>query len=153
MHRRIFAAAIGFAAGVGVAGAQQFSSPVVAEQAAHISSPFGQRASGSFHVGADAAAAPGSEVRAPAGGEVRAVHEPGAPEGYHGQVVETDHGAAGRTRFSNLYGVTLAPGAHIEAGAVIGRIAVNEAPHVHVELWRDVVAHDPALSMSLIAGR
>jgi len=152
MQRVILAAAVLAAASAGVASAEEFSSPVVAQQA-HISSPFGQRESGSFHAGADIAAAVGAEVRAPAAGVVRAVYAPGALDGYHGQVVEIDHGAEGRTRFSNVDSVTLAPGARIEAGALIGRIAANDAPHVHVELWRGGRLYDPAHEITLISAQ
>ncbi|HYD89345.1 MAG TPA: M23 family metallopeptidase [Vitreimonas sp.] len=152
MQRTILAAAIMFAVSAGAADAEQFSAPVVAQQA-HISSAFGPREAGSFHSGVDIAAAAGSEVRSPAGGEVIAVHAPGALAGYRGQVVEIDHSAEGRTRFSNLEAVTLAAGARIEAGDVIGRIAANDAPHVHVELWRGGRLFDPAQAIMLIAAR
>jgi murein DD-endopeptidase MepM/ murein hydrolase activator NlpD len=90
-------------------------------------------------------------VRAPASGSVLHVYAPGELAGYHGQVVEIDHAALGRTRFSNLEGVTLAHGDAIGAGDIIGRIAANEHPHVHVELWRGEQLFDPSQNMTLIA--
>lgn len=119
---------------------------------ATISGGFGPREQ-AFHPGSDVAAAPGTTVHAPADGQVVAVHAPGGVSGYHGQVLEIDHGDWGKTRFSNLAGVTLSVGDQVRAGDVLGHIAAREAPHVHVELWRDALPVDPALEMTLIAGR
>lgn len=155
MRKRILIAAAAFVASAGLASADTpFPEPIVTQQDAAISAGFGPRAdSNRIHPGVDVAAPAGAEVHVPARGRVLAVHAPGALAGYHGQVVEIDHGDSGRTRFSNLDGVTLTAGADIEAGAVIGRIAANEHPHVHVELWRGGHLFDPALQMALIGGR
>jgi murein DD-endopeptidase MepM/ murein hydrolase activator NlpD len=90
-------------------------------------------------------------VHAPADGLVLRVHAPGALRGYGGQVVELDHGAGVRTRFSNLEGVSLSEGDEVRAGDLIGRITASERPHVHVELWRGDRLFDPASEITLIA--
>lgn len=155
MQKRLLIAAFALAAGASFASADAlFPSPVVVQQGATIAGVFGPRADGGqFHPGADIAAQAGAEVHAPAAGRVLQIYAPGEREGYHGQVVEIDHDASGRTRFSNLEGVTLRAGEDVEAGAVIGRIAADERPHVHVELWRGGRLYDPAQQMTLIAAR
>jgi murein DD-endopeptidase MepM/ murein hydrolase activator NlpD len=155
MRKRVLVATLAFAASAVVANAETlFPSPIVVQQDATLAGAFGPRVDGDqFHPGADIAAPAGAAVHAPAAGRVLRVYAPGEREGYHGQVVEIDHGENGRTRFSNLQGVTLRAGDELQAGDVIGRIDANERPHVHIELWRDGRLHDPAAAMTLIGGR
>lgn len=150
--RNYLIAAVAFVALAGVAGAAAslFPSAVVRDGTATVAARFGLASHGDTHSGTDVAAAAGTTVFAPASGQVLAVYAPGGREGYYGQVVEIDHGAAGRTRFADLVGVPLSAGQRIEAGVPIGRVAQQEAPHVHIELWRDGVMYDPQNEMTLI---
>jgi murein DD-endopeptidase MepM/ murein hydrolase activator NlpD len=154
MRSYIFVAAVTLAAAGTALAETRFGAPVIDAPGAIISAAFGPRAdSDRYHIGADIAAEAGAPVHAPADGRVLRVHAPGELTGYHGQVVVIDHGALGRTRFSNLEAVALAPGAEVRAGDVIGRIIAAERPHVHVELWRGDAVLDPAVEMTLIAAR
>lgn len=128
-----------------------FTAAVVRHNEAAISGPFGPR-DNAFHVGVDIAAPVGAPVHAPADGQVTRVLARGELGGYHGQVVEIDHGVLGKTRFSNLEGVSIQAGQRIAAGDEIGRIAADAGiPHVHVELWRASRIIDPATEITLMS--
>lgn len=152
MLKRVWLVAAILAGGVGAAWAEAgFTAAVVRESGAAVASAFGPRGE-AWHAGADITAPPGAAVHAPADGRVARVRAPGELDGYHGQVVEIDHGALGKTRFSNLEGVALETGDEVHAGDVVGRIAAqagSDSPHVHVELWRDRNLIDPATELTL----
>jgi murein DD-endopeptidase MepM/ murein hydrolase activator NlpD len=155
MRKRILIAAVAFIAGASLAGAASalFPAPIITDQHASLGPSFGPISNGGAHSGADVAAPAGTTVFAPASGRVLAVYAPGGRQGYFGQVVEIDHGAAGRTRFADLADVPVTAGMQIGAGVPIGRVAQQEAPHVHVELWRGGVMYDPQNEMTLIGRR
>ncbi|MFT3729572.1 MAG: M23 family metallopeptidase [Terricaulis sp.] len=150
--KRLVIAAAAFAALTSVAGAAGalFPSAVVHDPAASIAERFGMVSQTETHSGTDVAAPAGTLVFSPASGRVMAVYAPSGLRGYYGQVVEIDHGAAGRTRFADLTMVPLKAGDEILAGVPLGRVAQQDAPHVHVELWRDGVMYDPQHEMTLI---
>lgn len=149
-------AVLALTASVGAANAAApFSAAVMSDESASIWRAFGG-SEDQFHPGVDIASAVGAEVHAPADARVMRVHAPGALNGYRGQIVELDHGAAGRTRYSNLDGVALSAGDSVRAGDVIGRVAApadGAQPHVHVELWRGERLYDPAQELVLTASR
>jgi murein DD-endopeptidase MepM/ murein hydrolase activator NlpD len=133
-----------------------FTAALVSSSGATLSSGFGPRVNEQgadvFHAGPDVAAVPGTGVYAPADGRILRVHAPGALRGYHGQVVELDHGSGVRIRLSGLEGVEAS--GEVRAGDAIGRIAARDdgvSPHIHVEVWRDGRIVDPAAHMQLIA--
>jgi murein DD-endopeptidase MepM/ murein hydrolase activator NlpD len=152
LRGQVWLVAMILAGSAGVAWADPaFTAAVVRHSGAAISEAFGPR-DNAFHVGADIAAPPGAAVHAPAEGQVTRVLAPGELQGYHGQVVEIDHGGLGKTRFSNLEGVLIQAGERIAAGDEIGRIAVEaNLPHVHEELWRASRIIDPATEITLIS--
>jgi murein DD-endopeptidase MepM/ murein hydrolase activator NlpD len=152
MRKQILIAAIALAVCTGLASAAGalFPAAVIADQHATVAATFGPISNGATHSGTDVAAPAGTPVFAPAAGRVLAVYAPGGRQGYTGQVIAIDHGAAGRTRFADLEDVPLSAGMEISAGVPIGRVAPQESPHVHVELWRGGVMYDPALEMTLI---
>ncbi|WP_402463153.1 SH3 domain-containing protein [Isoptericola aurantiacus] len=98
------------------------------------------RASSAFHLGQDMGAARGTDVRAVAGGTVRAA---GAVSGF-GQWVVIDHRVDGVT-FSSLYahvidgdqrvkkGQKVKKGQHI---ADVGSSGTSTSPHLHLEIWK-----------------
>jgi murein DD-endopeptidase MepM/ murein hydrolase activator NlpD len=133
-----------------------FTSALVSSSGATLSTGFGPRLNEQgadvFHSGADVVAVPGTGVYAPADGRVLRVYAPGALAGYHGQVIELDHGSGVRIRLAGLEGVEAT--GELRAGDVIGRIAARDdgvAAHVHIEVWRDGRLVDPAMQVALIA--
>ena len=101
------------------------------------------------HLGLDFFAVPGTPVRAPLAGRVRAVADNRTALDY-GPVAILEHELDGR-RFFTLYGhldretlALLEPGAELQAGAIVGRLgdtSVNGgwAPHLHFQLITDLL--------------
>lgn len=118
--------------------------------AGRISSGFGERTdpfSGArvTHAGIDIVAPEGTPVVAPAAGRViRAVMD---HEGY-GNMIEIDHGGGYHLRYAQLSRIDVSEGQSVAAGQQIGRVGRSgraTGPHLHLEVWRDNLAWDPAL--------
>ena len=96
------------------------------------------------HVGLDIAGREGAPVRAPAAGVVRLAD----PDLFFtGGTVILDHGHGVCTLYAHLSAIDVAPGAHLAAGAPVGRIGRTgrvTGPHLHFALYWQGVALDPA---------
>lgn len=96
-----------------------------------------------LHPGIDIAGAPGDAVVAAAAGTVTAV----IADPLLGRTVVLDHGNGRTTRYAGLEEVSLQPGARVERGQVIGRLAppapaeAAAGPHLHFVVE---VAGEPA---------
>ncbi len=113
-----------------------------------VSSPFGRRVqplpgASAQHRGVDIAAPLGTRVHAVFSGIVSFVGMvPGCGLG-----VVIAHASSLVTRSCHLASVCVRAGNHVESGEVIGRVGVSgvtTGPHLHVELWKDRQAMDPA---------
>jgi murein DD-endopeptidase MepM/ murein hydrolase activator NlpD len=96
-----------------------------------------------FHPGVDFAGPWGAAVTATAPGIVVFA---GVRGGY-GNMVEIDHGFGLHTRYGHLSRITVATGATIAKGAVVGRLGStgrSTGPHVHYEVWYDNVVRNPS---------
>jgi len=105
------------------------------------------------HLGVDMAAARGTPIHAAADGTVEFV---GSKHGY-GRLVELDHADGYETRYGHMHQFVrgLRDGDHVAKGQIIGYVgATGEAtgPHLHFEIRRDGIAHDP-MTMSLPEGQ
>ena len=99
------------------------------------------------HGGLDIAAGTGIKVLAIAPGRVLEVYE----DGLMGTTVTVDHGGGLSSRYCGLaVPVTVAAGDRVETGTVVGTVgdtAIAESgmePHLHLEVWKDGTALDPA---------
>lgn len=95
------------------------------------------------HDGLDLIAHSGEPVYAAAGGVVREVIR--SRKGLGNQVV-IDHGNGYRTKYAHLADLEVAKGRRVKRGSRLGYVGVSGnsfAPHLHYEVWRDTVAHDP----------
>ena len=95
-----------------------------------------------FHPGVDFAGPWGAAVTSTAPGKVVFA---GARGGY-GNMVEIDHGFGIRTRYGHLSRITVALGALVGKGSVVGRLGStgrSTGPHVHYEVWYDAVVRNP----------
>lgn len=104
------------------------------------------------HWGVDMAAPRGTPIHAAADGTVKFV---GSKHGY-GRLVELDHFDGFSTRYGHMYKFVkgLHDGEHVTKGQVIGYVgSTGEAtgPHLHFEIRRNGVAHNP-LTMPLPEG-
>lgn len=113
-----------------------------------VSSRFGMRrpplvGASRFHAGIDIAASWGTAVHAASAGRVQSVGSvPGC-----GLSVAIEHASGVVTLSCHLASVFVRAGNHVESGEVIGRVGVSgitTGPHLHVELWKDRQAMDPA---------
>jgi murein DD-endopeptidase MepM/ murein hydrolase activator NlpD len=96
-----------------------------------------------FHPGVDFAGPWGAAVTATAPGTVIFA---GVRGGY-GNMVEIDHGFGVHTRYGHLSRITVAIGAKVGKGAVVGRLGStgrSTGPHVHYEVWYDNVVRNPS---------
>lgn len=115
-----------------------------------VSSGFGERTdpfSGNraTHAGVDIVAPEGTLVVAPAAGRV--IRTVMSQEGY-GNMIEIDHGGGYRLRYAQLSRIDVTEGQSVDAGQQIGRVGRSgraTGPHLHLEVWRDNLAYDPAL--------
>ena len=92
------------------------------------------------HDALDISAEPGQEVHAAADGKVTSVEK----DELYGTTVTIDHGAGMKTSYSNLEDTpTVAAGDSVKAGDTIGAVGasaiceVSQAPHVHVQVFKD----------------
>jgi len=113
---------------------------------ARVSSNFGWRniaVNGNrHHAGVDLAASWGTPVRAARDGRV----ERAGWWGTYGNAVALDHGDGSETRYAHLSSVSVAAGAVVRQGDVIGYVGSTGAstgPHLHFELRFDGRAVDP----------
>jgi murein DD-endopeptidase MepM/ murein hydrolase activator NlpD len=96
-----------------------------------------------FHPGVDFAGPWGAAVTATAPGTVVFA---GVRGGY-GNMVEIDHGFGVHTRYGHLSKITVATGAKVDKGTVVGRLGStgrSTGPHVHYEVWYDNVVRNPS---------
>ena len=103
-----------------------------------------------FHPGVDFAGPWGAAVTATAPGTVIFAGNRGG----YGNMVEIDHGFGLHTRYGHLSKITVAAGAKVGKGSVIGRLGStgrSTGPHVHYEVWYDNVVRNP--SYFIEAGR
>ncbi|MEZ5955685.1 MAG: M23/M56 family metallopeptidase [Hyphomonadaceae bacterium] len=106
-----------------------------------------------FHVGVDLAAREGTPVVAAASGHVLRV---AANQAGYGNMIEVDHGGGFVLRYSQLSAFEVREGDAVQAGQLIGRVGQSgraTGPHLHLEVWRDGTAWDPALFLDLPAVR
>ena len=104
------------------------------------------RSGGRVHRGVDLAAALKSPVRAIRSGTVVEV-------GYHrglGRFIQLEHRRQLQSLYAHLAEVTVAVGARVRQGAIIGTVGKTGnarhpwiAPHLHLEVWQDGRAIDP----------
>lgn len=111
-----------------------------------ITSPFGSprklpNGEGYNHAGEDRRAAIGTPVRAAGSGEVVLAESMIVP----GMNVVVSHGAGWYSRYLHFSEISVAPGAHVLAGQIIGKSGATgrvEAPHLHWEiLWQGLPAN------------
>ena len=103
-------------------------------------SPFTQKPV--MHSGLDIAAAPGTEVRAPADGVVAYA---GIDAGY-GKLVTVDHGFGYKTRYGHNSKIYVSVGQRVRRGQVIssvGNTGRSTGPHLHYEVHINGIATDP----------
>jgi murein DD-endopeptidase MepM/ murein hydrolase activator NlpD len=96
-----------------------------------------------FHPGVDFAGPWGAAVTATAPGIVIFA---GVRGGY-GNMVEIDNGLGIHTRYGHLSRITVAAGAKVGKGSVVGRLGStgrSTGPHVHYEVWYDNVVRNPS---------
>jgi murein DD-endopeptidase MepM/ murein hydrolase activator NlpD len=124
-----------------------FTTPVVGA-AFDRSSGFGARIDPftghyAFHPGLDFAGPWGAAVTATAPGVVVFAGNRGG----YGNMVEIDHGFGVHTRYGHLSKITVAMGAKVGKGSVVGRMGStgrSTGPHVHYEVWYDNVVRNPS---------
>ena len=66
--------------------------------------------------------------------------------GGYGNMVEIDHGFGIHTRYGHLSKITVALGAQVGKGSVVGRLGStgrSTGPHVHYEVWYDDKVRNP----------
>jgi len=102
----------------------------------------------SYHKGVDIAAPKGAPVRATAGGRV--VLAGTVEEGFavHGNTVILDHGEGLTSVYLHLDSVSVAEGARVEKGDLVGRVGhtgISTAPHLHWGMYLYGISVDPEL--------
>lgn len=125
--------------------------------AGRISSTFGERVDPftrqtRWHAGIDIVGDEGDPIVAPAAGRAMRVRE--SHEGY-GNMLEIDHGGGYVIRYAQLSAFEVREGEQVRAGQLIARVGSTgraTGPHLHLEVWRDGVALDPALVLNLSRG-
>ena len=114
---------------------------------AAIGDGYGPRGAG-WHPGDDFPAPTGTPVTAAASGRVAFA---GYDDGY-GLTVVIDHGNGIATRYAHLSVESVAPGARITAGALVGRVGATgfaTGPHLHFEITVHGAATNPAPALGL----
>lgn len=89
------------------------------------------------------AAAPGTSVRAVAAGDVVLAGQLGT----YGQTVIVEHGGGDYSVYGSLSKISVAKGAHISKGEVVGQVGTSDPdlpPHLHFEIRHGGPAVDPA---------
>ena len=105
-----------------------------------------------FHKGLDLPMPVGSEVRAPADGQVVSV---GEQPGY-GLAVVVDHANGLQSLYGHLSSSDLHPGYHVRAGDLIarsGNTCKSTGPHLHFEVTVSGQAVDPQNWAAAVASR
>jgi murein DD-endopeptidase MepM/ murein hydrolase activator NlpD len=95
-----------------------------------------------FHPGVDFAGPWGAAVTATAPGKVVFAGNRGG----YGNMVEIDHGFGIHTRYGHLSKITVAMGALVGKGSLVGRVGStgrSTGPHVHYEVWYDDKVRNP----------
>ena len=112
-----------------------------------LTSPFGSRVSPTsgqpaFHYGLDIAADEGLPIVALADGAVREVGESD-----YGKYLIVDHAGGYSTLYAHCSSISAAVGEAVVGGAeiaAVGQTGNATGPHLHLELWKDGAALDPA---------
>jgi murein DD-endopeptidase MepM/ murein hydrolase activator NlpD len=107
-----------------------------------ISSPYGWR-HGRMHQGIDYVAPIGTPIRAAQGGRVR---YSGWQSGY-GKLLVIEHAPGFETRYAHCSRLWAGVGQHVEQGqaiAAVGTTGHSTGPHLHFEVWRRGIAHNPS---------
>lgn len=105
------------------------------------SSPFGYRKNPitrrvSFHKGIDISAPTGTEIKAPAAGEVTFAKWFST----YGKTVEITHGNGLKTRFAHMSHINVSVGQKVKRGDVVGKVGNtgrSVAPHLHYEVHKN----------------
>jgi murein DD-endopeptidase MepM/ murein hydrolase activator NlpD len=101
---------------------------------------------GSYHSGADVAAATGTPVAAPASGVVVLAADPAAPFTLEGNLLLIDHGGGLGSAFLHLSAIDVAAGQHVRQGQPVGRVGATgraTGPHLHWSLTWNGSRLDP----------
>lgn len=112
-----------------------------------LTSPFGSRVSPTsgeqaFHYGLDLAADEGTPITAFADGTVREVGESN-----YGNYLIVDHSDGFSTLYAHCSSILVGVDDKVECGseiALVGQTGDATGPHLHLELWKDSMALDPA---------
>lgn len=109
------------------------ATPSIWPTSGRITGRFGYRNGGNFHQGVDIANAPGTPIRATAGGKVVLVRRSGG----YGLSVVVDHGNGFRTRYAHNKKLLVKKGDKVRKGQIIahmGRTGKTTGTHVHYEI-------------------
>ena len=112
-----------------------------------LTSPFGSRVSPTsgepaYHYGLDLAADEGTPITAFADGTVREVGESD-----YGKYLIVDHAGGFSTLYAHCSSILAGVGDTVKCGAeiaLVGQTGNATGPHLHLELWKDGMALDPA---------
>ncbi len=122
-------------------------------QEGYVSSGFGRRVdpiSGrmSMHTGLDFAAPRGTPIYAVGAGVVTFAGRNGA----YGNMVEVTHGGGYKTRYAHAHTLNVAKGDLVQKGqeiATVGSTGRSTGPHLHLEVFRNGMAVNPARYIAL----
>ena len=125
--------------------------PILPVEEGTLTSPFGSRISPTsgqpaFHYGLDIAADEGVPIVALADGAVREVGESD-----YGKYLIVDHAGGYSTLYAHCSSISAKVGESVVGGreiAQVGQTGNATGPHLHLELWKDGAALDPAAYLS-----